>query len=120
MSPRSTIAWPSRVIECVCEGSRMNDGYLAGSGVAGSATLGRRKRRSPCSSGVGVPGPGIGLGGRDDPHRLQDLLEPGLDLLRVGAAELDVLRRLGDYVEVLVRDHNWESAVCGEPGAIPE
>ena len=44
MRPRSTIAWPRRVIECVCEGSRMNGGTLDRRPSLGAR---RTRRRSP-------------------------------------------------------------------------
>jgi hypothetical protein len=78
---------------------------------------------------------GAWRGGRRDPHRLEDLLQPGLDLLCVRPAEVDVRRRLalrpvralvrravvrvlGDEVGALVGVHNWKSAARIGPGAI--
>ena len=91
---------------------READGRLVGLGSrVGGAEIG-------LVVGVGGIAGGARVVGRIDPHRLEDLLQPGLDLLRVRAAELDVLLRLGDYVEALVGDHICESASRANPGVI--
>ncbi len=132
MSPRSTIACPRRVTECVCDGRRMNGGNPtggsplptagAGAGVgvgagaeAGSGSTSGNESELVGSAAGSAPESSAGGSTRIDSRicwrrdSISCALEP---------SELDLLRRLRGYVEAVIGGHTSQSAAAADPGAI--